>query len=222
MRTDVKGKEDLGETYATVAANGDAEIGKIIAEGGWTRSAGRRHYRRETRRRSRPITSCVEGMQFDRAYLSPYSSTLRDDGVRTRRRARPHLRKEISVARDMLPILRKVVQAGKPLLIIARRSGTADALATLVVNVIKDAGQFKVWRMKAPGYGDRPQGHAARPRRAHRPAKSFSTSLPIAPSCGFDFRRGRKIASPPGEHGEVLQHWPCGGRRNPMPSTRTP
>ena len=153
MSIPVKNKKDL-ENVATVAANGDAKIGLIIAEAmdkvgkdgvitveeGKTMETGHEF---------------VEGMQFDRGYLSPYfinnSETmeceLEDAFVLI-------YEKKIGVARDMLPILEKVVQAGKPLLIIAE-DVDGDALATLVVNVIKTQGQFKVCAVKAPGYGDR-------------------------------------------------------------------
>ncbi len=153
MKIDVKGKKDL-ENVATVAANGDAVIGKIIAEA-MDRVGKDGVITVEEAKTMETGYEFVEGMQFDRGYLSPYfinnSETmeceLEDAFVLI-------YEKKIGVARDMLPILEKVVQAGKPLLIIAE-DVDGDALATLVVNVIKTQGQFKVCAVKAPGYGDR-------------------------------------------------------------------
>lgn len=153
MKTDVKGKKDL-ENVATVAANGDAEIGKIIAEA-MDKVGKDGVITVEEAKTIKTDYEFVEGMQFDRGYLSPYfinnSETMEcelEDALVL------IYEKKINVARDMLPILEKVVQAGKPLLIIAEEVD-GDALATLVVNVIKTQGQFKVCAVKAPGYGDR-------------------------------------------------------------------
>jgi chaperonin GroEL len=94
-------------------------------------------------------------MQFDRGYLSPYfvnnaetmECELEDAYVLV-------YEKKISANRDLVPVLEKVLQQGKPLLIIAEEV-EGEALATLVVNVIRSQGQFKVCAVKAPGYGDR-------------------------------------------------------------------
>jgi chaperonin GroEL len=153
MKIDVKGKKDL-ENVATVAANGDAVIGKIIAEA-MDKVGKDGVITVEEAKTIETNYEFVEGMQFDRGYLSPYfinnSETmeceLEDAYILV-------YEKKISNARDMLPILEKVVQQGKPLLIIAE-DVDGDALATLVVNVIKTHGQFKVCAVKAPGYGDR-------------------------------------------------------------------
>lgn len=153
MKIDVKGKKDL-ENVATVAANGDAQIGKIIAEA--MDKVGKDGV--ITVEEAKTIETgyeFVEGMQFDRGYLSPYfvnnpetmECELEDAYVLV-------YEKKISAARDLLPILEKVVQQGKPLLIIAEEVD-GDALATLVVNVIKSNYNFKVCAVKAPGYGDR-------------------------------------------------------------------
>jgi chaperonin GroEL len=153
MKIDVKGKKDL-ENVAAVAANGDAVIGKIIAEA--MDKVGKDGV--ITVEEAKTIDTnyeFVEGMQFDRGYLSPYfinnpetmECELEDAFVLI-------YEKKISVARDMLPILEEVVRAGKPLLIIAE-DVDGDALATLVVNVIKSNYAFKVCAVKAPGYGDR-------------------------------------------------------------------
>src|SRR5438552_4168182 len=97
----------------------------------------------------------VEGMQFDRDYLSPYFANnpetmeceLEDAYVLV-------YEKKISSNRDLVPVLEKVLQQGKPLLIIAEEV-EGEALATLVVNTIRSQGAFKVCAVKAPGYGDR-------------------------------------------------------------------
>jgi chaperonin GroEL len=153
MSIPVKGKKDL-ESVATVAANGDAEIGKKLAEA-MDKVGKDGVITVEEAKTIETNYEFVEGMQFDRGYLSPYfinnSETMEcelEDALVL------IYEKKISVARDMLPILEKVVQQGKPLLIIAEEVD-GDALATLVVNVIKTQGAFKVCAVKAPGYGDR-------------------------------------------------------------------
>jgi chaperonin GroEL len=153
LSTPVKGTKDL-EHVATVAANGDGVIGKIIAEA-MAKVGKDGVITVEEAKTMETNYEFVEGMQFDRGYLSPYFITntetmeceLEDAFILV-------YEKKISNARDMLPILEKVVQQGKPLLIIAEEVD-GDALATLVVNVIKTHGQFKVCAVKAPGYGDR-------------------------------------------------------------------
>jgi chaperonin GroEL len=153
VKADAKNFKDL-QDVATVAANGDAVIGKIIAEA--MAKVGKDGVITVEEAKTMDTNyEFVEGMQFDRGYLSPYfinnSETmeceLEDALVLV-------YEKKISVARDMLPILEKVVQQGKPLLIIAEEVD-GEALATLVVNVIKSNYAFKVCAVKAPGYGDR-------------------------------------------------------------------
>jgi chaperonin GroEL len=156
MSTPVKGKKDL-EHVATVAANGDADIGKKLAEA--LDKVGKDGV--ITVEEAKTIETnyeFVEGMQFDRGYLSPYfinnAETMEcdlDDAYIL------IYEKKISNTRDLLPLLEKIVPGGRqerPLLIIAE-DVDGDALATLVVNVIKTHGQFKVCAVKAPGYGDR-------------------------------------------------------------------
>jgi chaperonin GroEL len=153
MSIPVKSKKDL-ENVATVAANGDNKIGAIIAEamdkvgkdGVITVEEGKTL---ETNH------EFVEGMQFDRGYLSPYFVTNvesmeaeLDD---------PYIliyEKKISSNRDLVPVLEKVLQQGKPILIIAEDI-EGEALATLVVNKMRNPGAFKACAIKAPGYGDR-------------------------------------------------------------------
>src|SRR3954469_12510072 len=149
----VKGKKDL-ESVATVAANGDADIGKKLAEA-MDKVGKDGVITVEEAKTIETNYEFVEGMQFDRGYLSPYfvnnaetmECELEDAYVLI-------YEKKISSNRDLVPVLEKVVREGKPLLIIAEEV-EGEALATLVVNVIRSQGQFKVCAVKAPGYGDR-------------------------------------------------------------------
>ncbi len=153
VKADAKNYKDL-QDVATVAANGDAVVGKIIAEA-MAKVGKDGVITVEEAKTIETNYEFVEGMQFDRGYLSPYfvnnpetmECELEDAYVLV-------YEKKISAARDLLPLLEKVVQQGKPLLIIAEEVD-GDALATLVVNVIKSNYNFKVCAVKAPGYGDR-------------------------------------------------------------------
>jgi len=152
MKIDVKGKKDL-ENVATVAANGDSKIGGIIAEA-MTKVGKDGVITVEEGKSMDTDHEFVEGMQFDRGYLSPYfvtdfeamEATLED----------PYLlihEKKISNSRDLIPVLEKVLGQGRPLVIIAE-DVDGEALATLVVNKMRNPN-FKVAAVKAPGYGDR-------------------------------------------------------------------
>ena len=149
----VKGKDDL-RNVATVAANGDAVIGGIIAEA-MDKVGKDGVITVEEAKTMETGHEFVEGMQFDRGYLSPYfvnnaetmECELEDAYVLIHE-------KKISSNRDLVPVLEKVLQQNKPLLIIAEEVD-GEALATLVVNVIRSNGAFKVCAVKAPGYGDR-------------------------------------------------------------------
>ena len=149
----VKGKEDL-KNVATVAANGEAEIGRQIADA-MQKVGNEGVITVEENKGLETETEVVEGMQFDRGYLSPYfvnnaetmECELEDAYILV-------YEKKISANRDLVPVLEKVLQQGKPLLIIAEEV-EGEALATLVVNVIRSNGTFKVCAVKAPGYGDR-------------------------------------------------------------------
>lgn len=154
MKIDVKNKKDM-QAVASVAANGDEEIGRIIAEA--MDKVGKDGVL--TVEEGKTIATgyeFVEGMQFDRGYISPYFVTdlesmeceLEDALVLV-------YEKKISNNKDLLPILQKaIVEQGKPLLIICEEV-EGEALATLVVNKINRPGMFKVCAVKAPGYGDR-------------------------------------------------------------------
>ena len=148
----VKGKADL-ENVATVAANGDEKIGKIIAEA--MHKVGKDGV--ITVDEGKTIDTdheFVEGMQFDRGYLSPYFVT--DLETMECDLEEPYIliyEKKISTNRDLVPVLEKVLGKGKPILIICEEV-EGEALATLVVNKMRNPS-FKVCAVKAPGYGDR-------------------------------------------------------------------
>jgi chaperonin GroEL len=136
----------------TISANGEEEIGKMIAEA-MERVGNEGVITVEEAKSLDTELDVVEGMQFDRGYLSPYFVTDAD-----KMRAvleDPYIllhEKKLANLQDMLPILEKVVQSGRPLLIIAEDI-EGEALATLVVNRLR--GGLKVAAVKAPGFGDR-------------------------------------------------------------------
>jgi chaperonin GroEL len=153
MSIPVKGKKDL-ENVATVAANGDADIGGIIAEA-MDKVGKDGVITVEEAKTIKTDHEFVEGMQFDRGYLSPYFvNNLETMECEFEDAYVLIYEKKITSSRDLIPVLEKVVEQRKPLLIIAEEV-EGEALATLVVNVIQTRGQFKVCAVKAPGYGDR-------------------------------------------------------------------
>jgi chaperonin GroEL len=140
------------EQVASVSANNDAEIGKLIAEA--MRKVGKDGVITvEEARGTETSIELVEGMQFDRGYISPYFVTNADKmevELQT-----PYILiydKKISAMKDILHILEKVAQQGAPLVIISEDL-EGEALATLVVNKLR--GTLKVAAVKAPGFGDR-------------------------------------------------------------------
>ncbi|NBX07525.1 MAG: chaperonin GroEL, partial [Proteobacteria bacterium] len=141
-----------GTTTATVLAQAIAHIGKMIAEA-MEKVGNEGVITVEEAKSLETELDVVEGMQFDRGYLSPYFVT---DAEKMRATLEdPYIllhEKKLSNLQDMLPILEKVVQSGRPLLIIAEDI-EGEALATLVVNRLR--GGLKVAAVKAPGFGDR-------------------------------------------------------------------
>ncbi len=140
------------EQVASISANNDHEIGKLIAEAmGKVKKEG--VITIEQAKGMETYVDVVEGMQFDRGYISPYfvTDTEKMEAVYENPYILIH-DKKISVMKDLLPILEKVAQAGRPMLIIAE-DVDAEALATLVVNKLR--GGLKVVAVKAPGFGDR-------------------------------------------------------------------
>ncbi len=136
----------------TISANGDSEVGRIIAEA--MRKVGNEGVITVEEAKSLETElDVVEGMQFDRGYLSPYFVT--NSEKMTVELDNPYLlihEKKLSGLQAMLPTLEAVVQSGRPLLIIAE-DVEGEALATLVVNKLR--GGLKVAAVKAPGFGDR-------------------------------------------------------------------
>jgi chaperonin GroEL len=151
MSKEVSGRTEI-EQVATISANNDPEIGKIIADA--MEKVGKDGVITvEESKTSETTLEVVEGMQFDRGYLSPYFVTNPEKMEAVLEN--PYIliyEKKISNIRELLPVLEKVVQTNRPLLIIAE-DVEGEALATLVVNNIK--GVLKVCAVKAPGFGER-------------------------------------------------------------------
>ncbi|HKJ85966.1 MAG TPA: chaperonin GroEL, partial [Spirochaetia bacterium] len=147
----IKDKEEIAQ-IASISANNDMEIGNEIA--GAMEKVGKDGV--ITVEESKTIdttTEFVEGMQFDRGFVSPYFATNRD--TQTAVLDNPYILihdKKISSMKDLLPVLEKVAQASRPILIIAE-DVEGEALATLVVNTIR--GTINACAVKAPGFGDR-------------------------------------------------------------------
>ncbi len=148
---EIKDKEEISQV-ASISANNDREIGDEIATA--MEKVGKDGVITvEESKTIESTTDFVEGMQFDRGYLSPYFATNREN--MTAVLDNPYILihdKKISSMKDLLPILEKIAQAGKPLLIIAE-DVDGEALATLVVNTIR--GTLNCVAVKAPGFGDR-------------------------------------------------------------------
>ncbi len=140
------------ENVAAISANGDDAIGKLIAEA-MQKVSKEGVITVEESKGTDTYVDVVEGMQFDRGYISPYFVT--DTEAMEVDFENPHILihdKKISAIKDLLPILEKSIQTGKPLLIIAEDIDS-EALTTLVVNRLR--GSLKIAAVKAPGFGDR-------------------------------------------------------------------
>ncbi|MEW5814856.1 MAG: chaperonin GroEL [Spirochaetota bacterium] len=148
---DIKDKDEIAQV-ASISANNDMEIGEEIA-GAMEKVGKDGVITVEESKTIESSTDFVEGMQFDRGYLSPYFATNRDN--MTAVLEDPYILihdKKISNMKDLLPLLEKVAQAGKPILLIAE-DVEGEALATLVVNTLR--GTLTAVAVKAPGFGDR-------------------------------------------------------------------
>jgi chaperonin GroEL len=147
----VKSNEEIGQV-GTISANGDKTIGKMIAEA-MAKVGNEGVITVEEAKTAETELEVVEGMQFDRGYISPYFITNADKMVAEL--DEPYIlihEKKLSSLQPILPILEAVVQGGRPLVIIAEEV-EGEALATLVVNKLR--GGLKVAAVKAPGFGDR-------------------------------------------------------------------
>ncbi|MFA4999886.1 MAG: chaperonin GroEL [Patescibacteria group bacterium] len=151
MSKEISTKEEIAQV-ASISAN-DEEIGKIIAEA--MDSVGKEGVITVEEGQSFGIEKeVVEGMQFDKGYISPYMITNQD--TMKAEMNDPHILitdKKISSVQDILPLLEKVVQSGKKDLVIIAEDIDGEALATFVVNKLR--GTFNVLGIKAPGFGDR-------------------------------------------------------------------
>jgi len=151
LSNEVQNQEEIAQV-GTISANGDAEIGKIIADA-MDKVGKEGVITVEEAKGLETELDVVEGMQFDRGYLSPYFVT--DTERMEASLDHPYIllfEKKISNMRDLLPVLEAVARTGKPLLIIAEDI-EGEALATLVVNKVR--GVVNVAAVKAPGFGDR-------------------------------------------------------------------
>jgi chaperonin GroEL len=146
-----QGKKDIAQV-GTISANGDETIGNIIAEA--MDKVGKEGVITVEEAKGLETTlEVVEGMQFDRGYVSPYFVTNADRMEAVLEE--PYIlitEKKISAMADIIPVLEEVARSGKPLLIVAEEI-EGEALATLVVNKLR--GTLKVCAVKAPGFGDR-------------------------------------------------------------------
>src|ERR1700758_5612839 len=151
MSKSTKDKKEIAQV-ATIASNNDKTIGNLIAEA--MEKVGKDGVITvEESKSAETVLDVVEGMQFDRGYLSPYFAT---DAERMECVLEDALilihEKKISVMKDMLPLLEQVARSGKPFLVIAE-DVEGEALATLVVNKLR--GTLHTCAVKAPGFGDR-------------------------------------------------------------------
>ena len=149
---EINDSHDKIEQVATISANNDSEVGKVIAEA-MQKVKKEGVITIEEAKGTDTNVKIVEGMQFDRGYISPYfvTDTEKMEAVYES----PYILiydKKISNMKEFLPILEKIVQTGRPLLIISE-DVDSEALATLVVNRLR--GGLKIVAVKAPGFGDR-------------------------------------------------------------------
>ena len=151
MSVKVKGKEEIAQV-GSIAANGDTEIGNMIAEA--MEKVGKDGVITVEEGKSlKTDVEWVEGMQFDKGYSSPYFVTDPQNMEAVLEDAYILIyEKKISAVKDLIPLLEKTAKTGRPLLIIAEEL-EGEALATLVVNKLR--GTLKVCAVKSPGYGDR-------------------------------------------------------------------
>jgi len=203
----IKTREEIKQV-ATVSANWDESVGNIIAEA-MDKVGKDGTITVEEAKTIETTLDVVEGMQFDKGYLSPYFATNAETLEAVLEDAYILLyEKKISSMKDLLPVLQEVAKTGKPLLIISEEV-EGEALATLVVNRLR--GTINVCAVKAPGFGDRRKAmmrtSPSSPADVSSPRTSASSSSPsrwptsAAPSASWSTRRtppsSRAPASPP-------------------------
>lgn len=151
MSKTIKGEDEIAQV-GTISANGDSDIGKNLSDA-MSKVGKEGVITIEESKTAETTLDVVEGMQFDRGYQSPYFITNQERMEAVLEDAFVLIfDKKISSMKDLLPVLEQVVQASKPLLIIAEEV-EGEALATLVVNKLR--GTIHVCAVKAPGFGDR-------------------------------------------------------------------
>jgi chaperonin GroEL len=193
----VKSGEEVAQV-GTISANGDKEVGDFIAEA-MEKVGNEGVITVEEAKSLHTELDVVEGMQFDRGYLSPYFVTNAEK--MTCELENPYIllhEKKLSGLQAMLPVLEAVVQSSRPLLIVAE-DVEGEALATLVVNKLR--GGLKIAAVKAPGFGDRRKAmleDIAPPRRSpstrttppsSRAPVRRPTSRPVAARCAARLRK---------------------------------
>ncbi|MDA3963330.1 MAG: chaperonin GroEL [Planctomycetota bacterium] len=151
LSTKIKNNDEIAQV-GTISANNDAEIGKLLADA--MDKVGKDGVITVEEAKSTETTlDLVEGMQFDKGFISPYFAAGSDDqSITLEKPLILVFEKKVSNLREFLPLLEKVAQSGKPLLVIAE-DVEGEALAALVVNKLR--GTLNVAAVKAPGFGDR-------------------------------------------------------------------
>lgn len=150
MSKQLKKPEEI-EQVASISANNDPKIGKLMAEA-FNKVGPEGVITVEEGKTSDTVLEFVEGMQFDKGYISPYFITTQEMTCEMEDVLILIHEKKLANVRDMLPLLEKVAQAGKPFLIIAE-DVESEALAALVINKLR--GVLNICAVKAPGFGDR-------------------------------------------------------------------
>ena len=169
LSREVKDSAEVAQV-GTISANGESEIGEQIADA-MQKVGNEGVITVEENKGLETETDVVEGMQFDRGYLSPYFVTNADKMTAELDDCLVLLHeKKLSSLQAMVPLLESVIQAGKPLLVIAE-DVEGEALATLVVNKLR--GGLKIAAVKAPRVRRPPQGHAAGHRHSDGWAGDF-------------------------------------------------
>src|SRR5438132_1390301 len=194
-----QGKTEIAQV-GSISANGDETIGNIIAEA--MEKVGKEGVITVEEAKGLETTlKVVEGMQFDRGYVSPYFVT--DPARMVAELDDPYIlitEKKISAMADLIPLLEQVVRTGKPIVIVAEEV-EGEALATLVVNKLR--GTLKVAAVKAPGFGDPRRGRGGDRAGWRRRVRARAEG---ARQAGRRRREGRRADRPPLHRGAAAPH----------------